>query len=568
MSKIVLTDLSSLRNETTAIAALNNNFGTLEDAFDNTLSRNGASPNQMDAELDMNSNRIINLGAPVDELDAVRYQDIQDLETLVNDLTVDGITYDTAVDVTASQIGLVATAVALATKTINANIDIVRTGGYSTIGDGGAATYKRISTPSPVKAWHIQSGDGAYWEICDNVLNPLAIGAKGDNVTNNDTAFAAITDACVTLGLWDHVHFPSGMYRFSSSWDLDEPQGALTISGEHSGGVSHGRLGSCLIFTGASGSAIDATEARGIVIENLGITYSSSSFNGILLDISCALSIWNKNVFRNLQFYSQNTGPFYCTCIYAYRSVDNSFENIRFSHAEAGVIGAFNGTSGANSAANSFYHCDFVYVNTPIANPGLNWTFHGCRFEPNFDGGPAGVYSDSFTDTEGLSFHGCSFSDCTEAGTWIDVNSWFGGGCFGCTFSGDIDAGAAAVNAVRAATFFGTAFIGCLFSGVTNSIVSTNTGSQIAFIGNSHPNAMVSVANPTQFDGATIFAGNNTPEVLPWGSRVTSYAKANLPNPINVTGVQVYVTDEVGGATMAFSDGTNWRRMQDRVIVS
>ena len=30
----------------------------------------------------------------------------------------------------------------------------------------------------------------------------------------------------------------------------------------------------------------------------------------------------------------------------------------------------------------------------------------------------------------------------------------------------------------------------------------------------------------------------------------------------------VYVSDETGGAQMAFSDGTNWRRFTDRAIVS
>ncbi len=30
----------------------------------------------------------------------------------------------------------------------------------------------------------------------------------------------------------------------------------------------------------------------------------------------------------------------------------------------------------------------------------------------------------------------------------------------------------------------------------------------------------------------------------------------------------VYVSDETGGAQMAFSDGTNWRRFTDRTIVS
>jgi len=30
----------------------------------------------------------------------------------------------------------------------------------------------------------------------------------------------------------------------------------------------------------------------------------------------------------------------------------------------------------------------------------------------------------------------------------------------------------------------------------------------------------------------------------------------------------VFVYDETGGATLAFSDGTNWRRVQDRVVIS
>lgn len=30
----------------------------------------------------------------------------------------------------------------------------------------------------------------------------------------------------------------------------------------------------------------------------------------------------------------------------------------------------------------------------------------------------------------------------------------------------------------------------------------------------------------------------------------------------------IYVSDETGGATIAFSDGTNWRRVQDRAIIA
>lgn len=47
-----------------------------------------------------------------------------------------------------------------------------------------------------------------------------------------------------------------------------------------------------------------------------------------------------------------------------------------------------------------------------------------------------------------------------------------------------------------------------------------------------------------------------------------AYAKANLPTAANHEGSLVYVTDETGGKTVAFSDGSSWRRVQDRNVVS
>ena len=40
---------------------LNENFAAIEDAVDNTVSRDGSIPNQMEADLDMNSNDILNV---------------------------------------------------------------------------------------------------------------------------------------------------------------------------------------------------------------------------------------------------------------------------------------------------------------------------------------------------------------------------------------------------------------------------------------------------------------------------------------------------------------------------
>lgn len=50
--------------------------------------------------------------------------------------------------------------------------------------------------------------------------------------------------------------------------------------------------------------------------------------------------------------------------------------------------------------------------------------------------------------------------------------------------------------------------------------------------------------------------------------RLASYTVATVPDATLYTGGMVYVSDETGGAIPAFSDGTNWRRVTDRAVVS
>jgi len=46
-----------------------------------------------------------------------------------------------------------------------------------------------------------------------------------------------------------------------------------------------------------------------------------------------------------------------------------------------------------------------------------------------------------------------------------------------------------------------------------------------------------------------------------------SFTVATVPATATI-GAMIFVSDETGGATMAFGDGTNWRRVQDRAIVA
>jgi len=76
MSKITLNPVGSLIDATTAKTTINDNFDTVEVAFDNTLSRDGTSPNQMEASLDMNSQQIINLPFPATDNSPLRFADL------------------------------------------------------------------------------------------------------------------------------------------------------------------------------------------------------------------------------------------------------------------------------------------------------------------------------------------------------------------------------------------------------------------------------------------------------------------------------------------------------------
>lgn len=73
MAKVTISRLGSGYRSSNA---LNNDFELIEDAFDNTLSRDGTGPNQMMAPLDMNSNRIINTAPPVEPGDVLRLGDV------------------------------------------------------------------------------------------------------------------------------------------------------------------------------------------------------------------------------------------------------------------------------------------------------------------------------------------------------------------------------------------------------------------------------------------------------------------------------------------------------------
>jgi hypothetical protein len=82
LAKVTISEIENLESQTSAVQAINQNFEAIQDAIENTVSRDGTTPNSMSGTLDMNSNRIINLPEPVDNTDPVRLVDIGGLTGL------------------------------------------------------------------------------------------------------------------------------------------------------------------------------------------------------------------------------------------------------------------------------------------------------------------------------------------------------------------------------------------------------------------------------------------------------------------------------------------------------
>lgn len=89
-----------------------------------------------------------------------------------------------------------------AAANIPSALTFVQTAGYVSPGDGGGHRKVRIPAPSAVKPWHKQSADGAWWQVSENVVNPIMFGAlRGrENATATTAALQAMIEYCEREG--------------------------------------------------------------------------------------------------------------------------------------------------------------------------------------------------------------------------------------------------------------------------------------------------------------------------------------------------------------------------------
>lgn len=72
-----------------------------------------------------------------------------------------------------------------------------------------------------------------------------------------------------------------------------------------------------------------------------------------------------------------------------------------------------------------------------------------------------------------------------------------------------------------------------------------------------------------QRNGSNVVQVSANGAIVTGSVRPTSYTVAGVPSAsTHGAGAMIYVSNESGGAVIAFSDGTNWRRVTDRAVIS
>lgn len=322
--KITLGSISSFQNDITATTQYNANNALVTTAFNNTLSRDGTSPNQMFNNLDMNSNQIINLPQPLTATSALRLQDLNTfigggtlssipiggttnqvliklsntdfnvgwasvpvlsvpntwtaLNTFSNSvsisgtLTVNGAFIDNTGGVTAptvkltgSSSGTITVQPQAAAGTYNFNLPTTAgtAGNYLASGGGGASPMTWASFPVPGIAGTIIASNGSSW-IASTATYPISSTINQilySSAANTITGLASAGNAVLATNV---SNVPSLLTSSNSSFLSANSSGVISWS------ANSARTPQVTVFTTGSGTYTTPAGAVGLLVEILG----------------------------------------------------------------------------------------------------------------------------------------------------------------------------------------------------------------------------------------------------------------------------------------------------------
>ena len=266
MAKLTLTDVAAGYGLTTTV---NTNNDGVEAAIENTLSRDGTSPNAMSANLDMNSNRVINVTDGANNQDACTVAQlnaasvvattiagsavtIADAGTYFTGTTAEGVLQELGATTGAGVIGLLDTAGNVAATNVEDAIAEVYT-------DSAAATAALAATSNGNGAALIGVEDAATNFTATNVEAVLA------EIQANVVAVTA-TKGSFTGTLTGYASNPTGTFYWNKL-DLDGTHSKVTLWADPAGsGVTGTSNANTMTMTGIPAAINPTTNSVGEVL--------------------------------------------------------------------------------------------------------------------------------------------------------------------------------------------------------------------------------------------------------------------------------------------------------------
>ena len=260
MAKLSLTDIVA---GYLSSAIFNSNNTVLEETLENSLSRDGTSPNSMESQLDMNGYRLTNLPDAVNNQEPVTLGQAATLASVTSPLT-----QDTVGDALYPEVGAETSASATVTNNYYPPGDIRRYGAAIGTADNTTAIQDAINS----------AGHGRF-----RVYIP---GESGDRYRHATTLYCY-------YDVTNNPNFPVGARQ----------DGRIIIEGDGAPYATNfdntEYQGSILEYTGATGVGLDiydssGTEARNVVLRDFGV-YGNTS--GYVVQAHYVPTIYANNVF-------------------------------------------------------------------------------------------------------------------------------------------------------------------------------------------------------------------------------------------------------------------------------
>lgn len=242
MAKVPLNNIGSAYG---AVGALNDNFNSIEEGFENTLSRDGSGPNQMEANLDMNGYDILNAsvvytdglvlnGVNVEPSNAVAVATVQTFEFVA---TAGQTTFSVApyapllastmvvvngVMLPQSSISVSSTNVVTPART-SGDVVVIR---VFTRQVGGAPNASEVVYNTPGSTTRVVSSK------LQESVSVKDFGAIGDGVADDTAALLAARNYIAAQANPPELVFPAGIYKYTVS-----PNWAITNARIRADGV-------------------------------------------------------------------------------------------------------------------------------------------------------------------------------------------------------------------------------------------------------------------------------------------------------------------------------------------